>query len=299
MVNNFNDNQLEENKKQEDHLDMEQYDVLKTIGKGGFASVCLCVHKPSSQYFALKMLSQKACKAKQVEHVKCEMEILQGIGHPFLVPLLKTSMEGIRPILLFPYVSGGSLYAQLKKARKFPTATVLFFSAEIVSALSYLHSLSIVHRDLKPKNILLDKQGHVVIIDFGFSKKIQQRSSTMCGTQAYLAPEIIECVGHDKAVDWWALGIISYEMLVGYPPFFDDNPFLVSEKILSEKLKWPRRMDTVAKDVIEKLLDRDTRKRLGSKDIGGEEVKQHKFFTKLDWEDVYHKRLKPPIVPKT
>jgi len=291
------DDKPEEINKEQENLDMDQYDILKTIGKGAFASVSLCVHKPSSQYFALKMLSQKACKAKQVEHVQCEMDILQGISHPFLIPLLKTSMEGIRPILLFPYISGGSLYAQMKKAKKFPTTTVLFFSAEIVSAVSYLHSLSIVHRDLKPKNILLDKEGHLVIIDFGFSKKIQQRSSTLCGTQAYLAPEIIEVVGHDHAVDWWALGIIVYEMLVSYPPFFDDNPFLVSEKILSEKLKWPRRMDTVAKDFIEKLLDRDKTKRLGSK--GGEEVKNHKFFTKLDWEDVFHKRLKAPIIPKT
>jgi len=298
-VNVVADADIEETVNEQDILDLDQFDILKTIGKGAFASVSLCVHKPSSQYYALKMLSQKACKAKQVEHVQCEMDILQGINHPFLIPLLKSSMEGIRPILLFPYISGGSLYAQLKKARKFPTSTVLFFSAEIVSALSYLHSLSIVHRDLKPKNILLDKEGHVVIIDFGFSKKIQQRSSTLCGTQAYLAPEIIECVGHDQAVDWWALGIIIYEMLVGYPPFFDDNPFLVSEKILSEKLKWPRRMDTVAKDFIEKLLDRDKMKRLGSKDTIGQEVKTHKFFHQLDWEDVYHKRLKPPIVPKT
>ena len=118
-------------------------------------------------------------------------------------------------MLLFPYISGGKLNSHLKKARKFSTSAALFFSAEIVSALSYLHSLGIVHRDLKPENILLDKEGHVVIVDFGFSKKITERSSTMCGTQKYLAPEIIECTGHDKAVDWWVLGILIYEMLVG------------------------------------------------------------------------------------
>ena len=159
----------------------------------------------------------------------------------------------------------------LKKSRKFVTTTTQFISAEIASALSYLHSLSIVHRDLKPENILLDKEGHIVIIDFGFSKKIIESSSTLCGTQKYLAPEIIDCTGHDKAVDWWALGIIIYEMLVGYPPFFDENPFLTSQKILNEKLKWPRRMDAAAKDLIEKLLERDKTKR-----SGGEEVKNHK-----------------------
>jgi len=275
------------------YLDMEQFDILEPIGKGGFARVCLCLHKPSSQYFALKMLSSnEVTRPKEMEHVKCEMDILQGLSHPFLIPLLKTSKEGSRPILLFPYLTGGSLTVHLKKSRKFVTTTTQFISAEIASALSYLHSLSIVHRDLKPENILLDKEGHIVIIDFGFSKKIIESSSTLCGTQKYLAPEIIDCTGHDKAVDWWALGIIIYEMLVGYPPFFDENPFLTSQKILNEKLKWPRRMDAAAKDLIEKLLERDKTKR-----SGGEEVKNHKFYTTLDWEDVYHKRLKPPIVP--
>ena len=116
----------------------------------------------------------------------------------------------------------------------------------------------------------------MVIVDFGFSKKITDRSSTMCGTQKYLAPEIIDCTGHGKAVDWWALGILIYEMLVGYPPFFDDNPFLTSQKILTEKIKWPRKMDASAKDLIGQLLERDKTKRLGSSSSGAEDVKSHR-----------------------
>ena len=201
---------------------------------------------------------------------------MQEIHHPFLIPLLQTSKDSSNPLLLFPYINGGKLYSHLRKARKFSSSTTLFFSAEIVSALSYLHSLNIVHRDLKPKNILLDKEGHVVIIDFGFSKKITERSSTLCGTQKYLAPEIIECTGHDKGVDWWALGILIYEMLVGYPPFFDENPFLISQKILTEKIKWPRNINAAAKDLIEKLLERDRTKRLGSTVDGAEAVKNHR-----------------------
>ena len=152
----------------------------------------------------------------------------------------------------------------------------MFFSSEIVSALSYLHSVGITHRDIKPKNILLDTEGHVVIIDFGFSKRIQERTFTMCGTQKYMAPEMIACTGHDKAVDWWALGILVYEMLVGYAPFFDDNPFLISQKILTEPIKWPRNMNAGAKDLIQNFLERDKIKRLGSRLGGEEDVKNHR-----------------------
>merc|ERR1711915_867 len=284
---------------EEDSYSIEQFDIVKTIGRGGFARVCLCLHKPTSQYFALKTLpSQETTKLKKIEHVNCEKEILQDIQHPFLIPLIWSSPTSNPPYLLFPYITGGRLDTYLKKFRKFSSATALFFSAEVVSALAYHHSFNIAHRDLKPKNILLDKEGHIVIIDFGFSKIINKRSSTMCGTPQYLAPEIIQVDGHDKAVDWWALGIIIYEMLVGFPPFFDDNPFLIHQKILNEKIKWPRKINFAAKDLIEKLLVRDKSKRLGSTDDGSEQVQNHKFFKTLDWEDVFHKRLKPPIVPK-
>ena len=151
----------------------------------------------------------------------------------------------------------------------------MFYSAEIVSAFSYLHSLSIAYRDLKPENILLDRDGHVVITDFGFAKKVPDRTWTLCGTPEYLAPEIIQSKGHNKAVDWWALGILIYEMLVGYPPFCDENPIVIYEKILDGKIKWLWNMDAVAKDLIEKLLVQDRTKRLGSMREGAEDVKNH------------------------
>jgi len=190
------------------------------------------------------------------------------------------------------------MFSYLRKAGKFSFSTTLFFSAEIVSAFSYLHSLHIAYRDLKPENILLDREGHVVITDFGFSKAIPDRTWTLCGTPEYLAPEIIQSKGHNKAVDWWALGILIYEMLAGYPPFFDDNHFVIYEKILAGKISWPRHFDPVAKDLIQKLLIQDRTKRLGSMKDGAEDVKNHKFFSTLDWQEVYYKHLPPPIVPK-
>eukprot|EP00092_Neocalanus_flemingeri_P001352 GFUD01001443.1.p1 GENE.GFUD01001443.1~~GFUD01001443.1.p1 ORF type:complete len:360 (+),score=80.56 GFUD01001443.1:105-1082(+) len=282
-----------------DEFDIGQFDLVKTVGTGTFARVCLCLHKPSSEYFALKILSfHEVIRLKQVEHVKNEKNILQEIRHPFLIPLLWTSKDCSHLYLLFPYVCGGELFSYLRKVVRFPAPTTLFFSAEIVSAFSYLHSLHIAYRDLKPENILLDREGHVVLTDFGFSKKIPDRTWTVCGTPDYLAPEIIQSKGHNKAVDWWALGILIYEMLAGCPPFYDDDPFMIYEKILKGNIKWPRQIDAVSKDLIQKLLVQDRTKRLGSMKAGAEDVQNHIFFKSLDWQDVYYKQLKPPIVPK-
>ena len=158
-----------------------------------------------------------------------------------------------------------------------PSAT-LFYSAEIVSCLEYLHDLNIVYRDLKPENLLLDREGHLKIVDFGFSKEVTDRTWTLCGTPEYLAPEIIQSKGHNKAVDWWALGILIYEMLVGYPPFFDDNPFSIYEKILAGRVEWSDHLDPTARDIIRRLLVHDRNKRLGTSKTGTEDVKKHRWY---------------------
>ena len=179
---------------------------------------------------------------------------------------------------MFPFIGGGELFTYLRRAPYFSVSTSLFFSAEIISALSYLHSLNIVYRDLKPENILLDREGHVVITDFGFAKRVPDRTWTLCGTPEYLAPEIIQSKGHNKAVDWWALGILIYEMLAGYPPFFDDNTFVIYQKILAGRIEWPKNLDKVAKDLIKKLLVKDRTRRLGSMKGGAEDIKNHRFY---------------------
>ncbi|ODM87193.1 Protein kinase DC2, partial [Orchesella cincta] len=194
--------------------------------------------------------------------------------------------------MLFDYVCGGELFSYLRRAGKFSSATSSFYGAEIVCALEYLHGKSIVYRDLKPENLLLDREGHLKITDFGFAKMLKDRTWTLCGTPEYLAPEIIQSKGHNKAVDWWALGVLIYEMNCGYAPFYDDNNFSTYEKILAAKIEWPKYIDAVAKDMIKKLLVPDRFKRLGNMKNGAEDVKRHRWFRDVDWDDV------PPIIPK-
>ncbi|KAK4290253.1 hypothetical protein Pmani_036833 [Petrolisthes manimaculis] len=237
-------------------------------------------------------------RLKQIEHVKNEKNILRQVVHPFIIEMHWHYRDDRFLYMLFEYVCGGELFAYLRNAGKFPLTSAVFYAAEIVSALEYLHSLSIVYRDLKPENLLLDKNGHLKITDFGFAKKLTDRTWTLCGTPEYLAPEIIQSKGHNKAVDWWALGILIYEMLAGYPPFFDDNPFGIYEKILGGRVEWPRHLDATAKDLIKKLLTQDRTKRLGNMKNGAEDIKRHRLFKNTDWDDVYDKKLKPPIVPK-
>ncbi|XP_022242140.1 protein kinase DC2-like [Limulus polyphemus] len=278
---------------------LEDFEKKKTIGTGTFGRVCLCRDKLSGSYYAMKILEMvDVIRLKQVEHVKNEKTILQQVTHPFIINMIWTTHDDSSLYMLFEYVCGGELFTYLRNAGRFSSTTGAFYAAEIVLALEYLHKQQVVYRDLKPENLLLDRDGHLKITDFGFAKKLTDRTWTLCGTPEYLAPEIIQSKGHNKAVDWWALGILIYEMLAGYPPFFDDNPFAIYEKILAGKLDWPRHIDPVAKDLIKKLLVQDRTKRLGSMKNGADDVKRHRWFKGINWDDVLNRRVKPPIVPK-
>lgn len=169
----------------------------------------------------------------------------------------------------------------------------------MASAIGYLHSLNIIYRDLKPENILLDYQGHVVLTDFGLCKEgvePEETTSTFCGTPEYLAPEVLRKEPYDRAVDWWCLGAVLYEMLHGLPPFYSKDISQMYENILHQPLQIPGGRTVAACDLLQALLHKDQRQRLGSK-ADFLEIKNHVFFSPINWDDLYHKRLTPPFNP--
>lgn len=277
---------------------MLDFELLETLGTGTFGRVKLCRHKSTGQYFAIKILHKSdIIRLKQVEHITSEKNVLAMIDCPFIVRLYKTFQDEYDLYMIQEYVVGGELFSHLRKVGKFPNDVAKFYAAEIILAIEYLHSKNIAYRDLKPENILLDSEGHVKLTDFGFAKVVMDRTWTLCGTPEYLAPEIIQSKGHGKAVDWWALGILIYEMLVGYPPFFDDVPYKIYEKILAGRIEFPRFIDASAKDLIRKLLTTEM-KRLGNLKNAAMDVKRHKWFRGVDWDELYNRMIPSPIPVK-
>ncbi|KAJ2787792.1 cAMP-dependent protein kinase catalytic subunit [Coemansia interrupta] len=277
---------------------LDDFQLLHTLGTGTFGRVFLCQSKATRRFFAMKVLRKsQVVKLKQVEHINNEKNILEVARHPFIVRLECTMQNERNLYMLMEYIPGGELFSHLRRAGRFPDDVARFYAAEIVLALDYLHSMKIIWRDTKPENILLDERGHIKLTDFGFAKRVEERTWTLCGTPEYLAPEIIQSKGHGKAVDWWALGILIFEMLAGYPPFYDDNPFGIYEKILGGKLVFPAFFSPAAKDLIRRLLTADVSKRLGNLQGEGEDVKAHAWFSMIDWQVLVQKRIPPPIVP--
>ncbi|KAI4554106.1 hypothetical protein MJG53_019405 [Ovis ammon polii x Ovis aries] len=271
----------------------DDFHMRATVGTGTFGRVQLVQEKTSKHFFALKMMTiPDIIRLKQEQHVHNEKSVLKEVDHPFLVKLFWTGHDDRFLYMLMEFVPGGELFSYLRNRGRFSSNTGLFYAAEIVCAIEYLHSRDIVYRDLKPENILLDRDGHVKLTDFGFAKKLVDKTWTLCGTPEYLAPEVIQSKGHGRAVDWWALGILIFEMLSGFPPFFDDNAFGIYQKILAGKIDFPRHLEFSVKDLIRKLLVTDRTRRLGNMKNGAEDVKQHRWFRLVDWGAVPEKKLK-------
>lgn len=281
------------------------FQLLKVLGKGGYGKV-FQVRKnngnDAGKIFAMKVLKKATIvrNQKDTAHTKAERNILEAVKSPFICDLSYAFQTGGKLYLILEYLSGGELFMHLEREGIFMEDTAAFYLAEIVIALEHLHKQGIIYRDLKPENILLDGRGHVKLTDFGLCKESiegDQKTHTFCGTIEYMAPEILMRVGHGKAVDWWSLGALMFDMLTGGPPFTAENRKRTIDKILKGRLTLPPYLSNDARELIKRLLKRHVESRLGAGPGDAEEIKEHPFFRLLDWNVVYRRQMEPPFKP--
>ena len=258
-------------------LKIEDFDLLKVVGKGSFGKVMQVMKKDTSRIYALKTIrKQHIISRSEVAHTLAERSVLAQINNPFIVPLKFSFQSPEKLYLVLAFVNGGELFHHLQKEQRFDINRSRFYAAELLCALECLHGFGVIYRDLKPENILVDYVGHIALCDFGLCKldmKDEDKTNTFCGTPEYLAPELLHGQGYTKAVDWWTLGVLLYEMLTGLPPFYDENTNEMYRKILAEPLHFPgpEVVPPAARDLLQKLLDRDATRRLGTN--GASEIK--------------------------
>lgn len=284
---------------QNKHLTIDDFDLLKVIGKGSFGKVMQVRKKDSKKIYALKAIRKSHIVSRsEVTHTLAERTVLAKVDNPFIVPLKFSFQSPEKLYLVLSFINGGELFYHLQHEGKFDISRARFYTCELLSALECLHSLDVIYRDLKPENILLDYKGHIALCDFGLCKlnmKNQDKTTTFCGTPEYLAPELLLGHGYTKSVDWWTLGVLLYEMLTGLPPYYDEDVPTMYRKILTNPLKFPENFDKDAKDLLIKLLSRDPKTRLGNN--GAQEIQKHSFFKMIDWRKLNNKGYLPPFKP--
>ncbi|CAF2967933.1 unnamed protein product [Rotaria sp. Silwood2] len=276
---------------------LDDFKLQRTVGTGSFGRVMIV--QRGNQALALKVMEkQTIVKLKQIEHTLSEKKILQAIKFPFLVNLIHSFKDNSHLYIALEFASGGEMFTHLRSVGKYSEDQTRFYAAQVTLAFEYLHYLSILYRDLKPENILFSADGYLKITDFGFAKVVRDRTYTLCGTPEYIAPEIILSRGYNKSVDYWALGVLMYEMAAGFPPFYADQPIQIYEKIVQGKFKFPSHFSSELKDLVRNLLQTDLTKRYGNLRNGTKDIKYHKWFSTMNWIALFEKRIKPSHVPK-
>ena len=283
-------------------ITMKDITVIRTLGHGAFGKVCLACHDATGVHYALKSQSKNAIVENNLqEHVLMERSILMQLDHPFILKLTCAFQDDYDIFFLLELLIGGELFSHLRKAGRFAEPTMKFYAAGVILAFDHMHQKKIAYRDLKPENLVLDKDGYLKVVDLGLAKIVPGKTWTLCGTPDYLAPEVILNEGHDKAVDYWALGVLMYELVSGSPPFYADDPMEVYEKILSGNMSFPSHFGKYLNDIVRKLLKLCQSKRLGNGKHGCGAIKKHRFFSGFGWDDLLSRnmdKLKPPIEVK-
>ncbi|KAL7540936.1 hypothetical protein ACHAXR_010487 [Thalassiosira sp. AJA248-18] len=289
-------------------VDLSDLDILKVLGIGAFGRVRLAKLKHpvndiknDDGFFALKCISKQSLKENGLDsHILNEKAIMSSLEHPFINRYYCDMEDEKYLYFLLEALPGGELCKRLREEKQFPEPWGKFYSASVLFAFCHMHAKKIAYRDLKPENLVMDFIGYVKVVDFGLAKVIDGgKTWTLCGTPAYLAPEIVLNDGHDWAVDYWALGVFLFEMTSGREPFAAKNPMEVYKQIVSGHVEIPSYFSPTLTDLIMKLLNTSKSKRLGRTMGGGGAVMQHRWYSDFDWDAHLEKRLEVPLQPKT
>jgi serine/threonine protein kinase len=282
------------------HAEYSDFTLICLLGKGAFGEVYLVQKRDTGQEFAMKVLNKhRLTKQNLMKYAIAERNVLTYISHPFIVALHYAFQTPEKLVLILDYCPGGDLSELLRKKERLTEKQAKLYICEILLALEELHSRDIIYRDLKPANVVLDAAGHALLTDFGLSKEgVTDTSLTQsfCGSVSYLAPEMLCSAGHNKTVDYYLLGVLLYEMLVGAPPYYDSQPERICFDILSKPVPIPNYISPKAANLLTRLLEKDPSKRLGAGGIT--EIKGHKFFEGISWTTVYSRELSPGPVER-
>ena len=290
---------------------MDDFDLIKVIGRGSVGKIYLVEYKTDKKYYAMKSMRKDQLVSEGiVDNILLERNILMEGQCPFILPLSFFFQTPERIYYITPYMSGGDLFHKLKTEIFFKEETVKFYSAQIAIALQYIHDLGIAYRDLKPENILIDQDGYIKLCDFGSCVKIRgtEKETSFAGSPEYAAPEMITYSGHNTMCDWWSLGILIYELLYGNTPFFNMDKNRMYDLINTGSISYPKfiqiegeekprnyKISEEAKNLISLLLEKDPGNRLGTS--GLQQIKKHPFFNGISFDDLVKKKIKAPFKP--
>ncbi|KAI9330888.1 kinase-like domain-containing protein [Obelidium mucronatum] len=286
-------------------VDLNHFELLRSIGKGAFGKVKVVKHKNTKNTYALKYINKEACiKMKAVDNIIQERKLLEEIHCPFVCNLRYAFQDDENMFMVIDLKLGGDLRFHLNKLGTLAEDVVRFYMAECALGLMYLHSKHVVHRDLKPDNILLDENGHACLTDFNIATywKDDKPLNAVAGSMAYMAPEILDRVGYTYTIDWWSLGVIAYELLLGKRPFRGSTNEELTSSITKGKLEFPANVDKkISNDGVEMIkgwLTRPAADRLGSKQTGGDtKITNHDWFKEYNWSEMEKLLTTPPFVP--
>lgn len=277
------------------NLTIDDFTIISVIGRGFYGKVMLVEKEDSHALYAIKTVHKsRLVKSRKVHTILGERNILAKSDYPFIVKLYFAFQTDTKFYLGLEYVPGGELFKYYKEQEYVPIEETKLYIAEITLAINYLHSIGVIYRDLKPENLLVGEDGHIKLTDFGLSKDLtlQNMTNTFCGTSEYLAPEIIKREPYDYMIDWWSLGVLSYELIFGHTPFCNKNRAKMFSNIISESPSFPPTTDKDTIDFISILLSKDPKRRGKFEDI-----KDHPFFKDYPLDKVEKKLIQPKYVP--